>query len=45
VESFIAVLVVITFDRQSRVDPIFFAADVISHIRVAKRRQFTGGVL
>jgi len=45
VESFIAVFVMIAFDGQSCVNPIFFATDVIAHIRVAKRRQFTGSVL
>ncbi len=45
VELLIATFVMIAFDGQSGVNPIFFAADVIAHIRVAKRRQFTGGVL
>ena len=31
--------------RKPRVDPILFAFRVIAHIRIAHRRQFTGGVL
>jgi len=45
VKSFIAAFVMIAYDGQSRVDPIFFTADVIAYIRIAKRRQFTGSVL
>jgi len=35
----------ITLDWQSSLNPILLAGGIIPHIRVAKRRQFTGGVL
>jgi hypothetical protein len=36
---------VLTVDWQSGIDPIRLAFSIVAHIRIAQRRQFTGGVL
>ena len=37
-------MIVVTLDREPRVDPVLLALSIIPHVRIAKRRQFTGGV-
>jgi hypothetical protein len=38
-------MLVLALGRQSCVNPILLAASVVPHVRVTKRRQFTGSVL
>ena len=37
-------MVVLTLDWQSGINPVLLPLGVVTHIRVAQRRQFTGGV-
>ena len=37
-------MLVVTLDRESGIDPVLLSTGIITHIRVAQRRQFTGGV-
>jgi len=38
-------MLVIALDWQSGINPVLLAPGIVPHIRVALRRQFTGGVL
>ena len=35
---------VLTLGRQACVNPVLLAFSIVAHVRVAQRRQFTGGV-
>jgi hypothetical protein len=37
-------MLVLALGRQSGVNPVLLAFSVVSHLRVAQRRQLTGGV-
>jgi hypothetical protein len=37
-------MLVLTFYRQARIDPILLSRRIISHVCITHRRQFTGGL-
>jgi hypothetical protein len=38
-------MAMVTLDWQSGINPVLLAFGIVAHVGVAKRRQFTGGVL
>jgi hypothetical protein len=37
-------MLVVTLDRESGINPVLLTPSIVTYIRVAQRRQFTGGV-
>jgi len=37
-------MVVLTFYRQARIDPILLSRSIVAHVCITHRRQFTGGL-